>query len=109
MRSIKALNFIRDHEWMDDELVMRAIYSDHAEEAVEIAERELRAELSKWHNPYEKDMTSDTVLVKYIRISKLDKAYYTIGWRDNLGHWICATELVNLPEFEIIGWREIIE
>lgn len=109
MRSIKALNFIRDHEWMDDELVMRAIYSEHAEEAVEIAERELREDMTKWRNPYEKDMTSDIVLVKYIRIGKLDKPYYTIGWRDMFGHWICTSELVNSPLFEIVGWREIPE
>lgn len=109
MKSIKAMNFIKDHECIDEETGMLAIYSHHAKEAVEIAERELREDMTKWRHPHEKDMTSDTVLVKYIRIGKLDKPYYTIGWRDNLGHWICASELVNLPEFEIIGWREILE
>ena len=40
MKSEKAQQIIRDHEWMDDEIGSRAVYTERIIEAIEVAEQE---------------------------------------------------------------------
>jgi hypothetical protein len=84
-----------------------------AERAVELAEREaeerMREELTRWNNPFVKDMTEDSVLVKYIAVGHPNNPHYTIGRRESSGRWDCENELAISPRFEIVGWQEIHE
>lgn len=65
-------------------------------------------ELTRWNNPFVKDMTEDYVLVKYIAVGHPNNPHYTIGRRESSGQWDCENELaISQPCFEIIGWREI--
>ena len=65
-------------------------------------------ELTRWNNPFVKDMTEDYVLVKYIAVGHPNNPHYTIGRRESSGRWDCENELAtSQPRFEIVGWREI--
>lgn len=67
-------------------------------------------ELTKWNNPFVKDMPKDNVLVKYIAVGCPNNPYYTIGRREPSGRWNCENKLAtDQPRFEIVGWREIHE
>lgn len=68
-----------------------------------------RAELTRWHNPFVKDMPKGNVLVKYIAVGCPNEPYYTVGRREPSGWWDCENELAISPRFEVIGWREIHE
>lgn len=69
-----------------------------------------RENLTRWNNPFVKDMPKDNVLVKYIVVGCPNKPYYTIGRREPSGWWDCENELApSQPRFEIIGWRPIYE
>lgn len=63
--------------------------------------------LTRWHNPFVKDMPKGNVLVKYIAVGCLNEPYYTVGRREPSGWWECENELAISPCFEIVGWREI--
>ena len=70
----------------------------------------MREELTKWNNPFVKDMSKDNVLVKYIAVGCPNNQYYTIGWREPFGRWHCENKLAtDQPRFEIVGWRPIHE
>jgi hypothetical protein len=92
----------------------RAMMKKDAIRAAELAEQEaeerMREELTRWNNPFVKDMTEDNVLVKYIAVGHPNNPYYTIGRRESSGRWDCENELaISQPCFEILGWREIHE
>lgn len=117
MKSGKAKKIIRETDlYISVQGVMfqdsRAMMKKDAIKAVEIAEREaeerMREELTRWNNPFVKDMTEDSVLVKYIAVGHPNNPHYTIGRRESSGRWDCENELaISQPCFEIIGWREI--
>lgn len=65
--------------------------------------------LTRWHNPFLKDMPKGNVIVKYIAVGCPNDPYYTIGRREPSGWWDCENELAISPRFEIVGWREIHE
>lgn len=70
----------------------------------------MRKELTKWNDPFVKDMTKDNVLVKYIAVGCPNNQYYTIGRREPSGWWDCENTLAtSQPRFEIVGWRPIHE
>lgn len=69
----------------------------------------MRKELTRWHNPFLKDMPKGNVLVKYIAVGCPNEPYYTVGRREPSGWWDCENELVISPRFEIVGWQEIHE
>lgn len=73
------------------------------------AEERMREELTRWNNPFVKDMTEDSVLVKYIAVGHPNNPHYTIGRRESSGRWDCENELAISPRFEIVGWQEIHE
>ena len=66
-------------------------------------------ELTRWHNPFLKDMPKGNVLVKYIAVGCPNEPYYTVGRREPSGWWDCENELAISPRFEIVGWQEIHE
>lgn len=67
-------------------------------------------ELTRWHNPFLKEMTPNNVIVKYIAVGDPANPYYTIGRREPSEFWDCECELAtSAPRFEIVGWREIHE
>lgn len=68
-----------------------------------------RVELTRWHNPFLKDMPKGNVLVKYIAVGCPNEPYYTVGRREPSGWWDCENELAISPRFEIVGWQEIHE
>ena len=68
-----------------------------------------RVELTRWHNPFLKDMPKGNVLVKYIAVGRPNEPYYTVGRREPSGWWDCENELAISPRFEIVGWQEIHE
>ena len=68
------------------------------------------AELTRWHNPFVKDMPKGNVLVKYIAVGRPNEPYYTVGRREPSGVWSCENELATShPRFEIVGWHPIHE
>ena len=72
--------------------------------------KQMREELTRWNNPFVKDMPKDNVLVKYIAVGCPNEPYYTIGRRESSGWWDCENELAtSQPRFEIVGWRPIHE
>lgn len=71
---------------------------------------QMQEELTRWYNPFVKNMPKDSVLVKYIAVGCPNEPYYTIGRREPSGWWDCENELAtSQPRFEIIGWRPIHE
>lgn len=69
-----------------------------------------REELTRWNDPFSKDVPNGNVIVKYIAVDNPATSYYTIGLRHLSGRWDCENELATAqPRFEIVGWREIHE
>lgn len=80
------------------------------QECFTMGAKQMQEELTRWNNPFVKDMPKDNMLVKYIAVGCPNEPYYTVGRREPSGWWDCENELATShPRFEIVGWRPIDE